>query len=425
MVDRRYRFSPSRIVDTADRYVGAAEDHGVIMNRAGSYAGREVEIEGRELRSFGSCSYLGLELRPELRQGVREAVDRYGTQMPFSRAYLENALYEELEAGLSAMTGRPALVGASTTLAHFAALPVLVRDGDAVIIDQFAHASLHSATSLLHDTQVEMLRHQRFDQLEARLHALSSTHRRVWYVGDGVYSMRGDLARFADLRTLLERHPALHLYIDDAHATSWYGTHGRGGALSELGGHERVVVALSLNKAFAAAGGALLLPDRKLLKRIRRCGGPMLFSGPIQPPMLGAAVASARLHLDPSFPSLQAELGSLIERANRALSGTGVPLASTDATPIFMVPCEAPEIAFDVVRRLRTLGFYACPSTFPAVPVNQPGVRFTVTRHNTAEDVDDFVEALTTAFYEANEPATVPRSREVHALRDEAAASVR
>lgn len=411
MADRRYRFSPSRIVDTADRYVGAAQEHGVIMNRAGRYVGSDVEIDGRELRSFGSCSYLGLELRPELKRGACDATERYGTQMPFSRAYLENALYEELETALSAMTGRPALVGASTTLAHFAALPVLVRDGDAVIIDQFAHASLHSATALLHDTQVEMLRHQRFEQLEARLRALQATHRRVWYVCDGVYSMRGDFARFAELGALLERHASLHLYIDDAHATSWYGTHGRGGALTALGGHERVVVALSLNKAFAAAGGALLLPDRKLVSRIRRCGGPMLFSGPIQPPMLGAAVASARLHLDPSFSSLQAELALRIEHATQALRRTDIPLASGDATPIFMLPCEAPEVAFDVVRRLRALGFYACPSTFPAVPVNQPGVRFTITRHNSLADIDDFVEALATAYYAANEPATAPQSR--------------
>ena len=33
MADRRYRFSPSRIVDTADRHVGTAQAHGVIMNR--------------------------------------------------------------------------------------------------------------------------------------------------------------------------------------------------------------------------------------------------------------------------------------------------------------------------------------------------------------------------------------------------------
>ena len=406
MAEHRYRFSPSRMVDTADRYVGSAQARGVIMNRAGRYEGGSMEVDGNELRNFGSCSYLGLELRPELKRAVCEATERYGTQLSFSRAYLENALYQELETSLKAMTGRNALVAASTTLAHFAALPVLVRDGDAVVIDQFAHASLHAATALLRDTPLEVLRHQRFDQLETRLRALAATHRRVFYLCDGVYSMRGDFARFSDLATLLERHPNLHLYVDDAHSTSWFGDSGRGAALDAFGAHERVTVALSLNKAFAAAGGALFLPDAKLVERVRRCGGPMLFSGPVQPPLLGAAVASARLHLDPTFSELQAELAARIEHAATAIERAGLPCASSDRTPIFMIPCEAPDITFDVVRRLRERGFYACPSTFPAVPVNQPGVRFTVTRHNGFSDIDDFVQALAASFYEANAAAS-------------------
>jgi len=61
-----------------------------------------------------------------------------------------------------------------------------------------------------------------------------------------------------------------------------------------------------------------VLPDARLVKLIRRCGGPMLFSGPIQPPMRGAAVTSARLHLQPAFPNLQAEAAARIERATAA-----------------------------------------------------------------------------------------------------------
>ncbi|HEV8551538.1 MAG TPA: aminotransferase class I/II-fold pyridoxal phosphate-dependent enzyme [Polyangiaceae bacterium] len=410
MADRRYRFSPSRMVDTADRYVSSAADRGVIMNRAGHYTGDRVEVDGRELRSFGSCSYLGLELRPELKRGAIEATERYGTQCPFSRAYLENALYQELEASLEAMTGRVALVAASTTLAHFAALPVLVRDGDAVVMDQFAHASLHAATALLRDTHLELLRHQRLDQLEDRVRALLSTHRRVIFVCDGVYSMRGDFAPFDELRALMERHPGLHLYIDDAHSTSWYGECGRGAALSALGDHPRVVVALSLNKAFSAAGGALFVPDAKLKQRIRRCGGPMLFSGPIQPPMLGAGVASARLHLEPAFARVQSDLKARIEHMATALDRTSVPRATADRTPIFMVPCESPNITFELVRRLRERGFYTCPSLFPAVPVNHPGVRFTATLHNDFGDIDDFVKALEASYHEANDAEASARA---------------
>src|SRR5262245_45744049 len=113
------------------------------------YGGRHVEISGRRLLNFGSCSYLGLEQRPELKEGAIRAVERFGTQFSYSRAYLELPLYRQLEEALTEMTGGHVLVAPSTTLGHIAALPVLTEAGDAVIIDQFAHASLHTATALL------------------------------------------------------------------------------------------------------------------------------------------------------------------------------------------------------------------------------------------------------------------------------------
>jgi len=239
------------------------------------------------------------------------------------------------------------------------------------------------------------------DRLERRISELATDGRRVFYVCDGVYSMRGDFAPFARLKALLEAHPTLHLYVDDAHSTSWSGLRGRGAALQSLGHHPRVVVALSLNKAFSAAGGCLVLPDASTVKLVRRCGGPMLFSGPVQPPMLGAAVASARLHNDPSFPSLQSELAGLIAHARRAVERRAIPLAGTDHTPIFMVPCDSPAIVFRTVNRLRDQGFYVCPSVFPAVPMNQPGIRFTITRHADPASIDALVDTLADSLSDA------------------------
>jgi 7-keto-8-aminopelargonate synthetase-like enzyme len=373
--------------------MAAAEAKGTMMRRAGRYAGRCVELDGRMLRNFGTCSYLGLDKRPELRQAAIAATEEYGTQFSISRAYLECALYQELETNLEKMTGRPMLVAPSTTLAHMAALPVLVRDNDAVIIDQFAHASMHAATELLRDVPVHLARHSRLDQIEELIQKLSPSHENVWLVVDGLYSMFGDFTPFEGLRALLDRWPRLHLYIDDAHATGWLGTHGRGGALTHLGQHKRVVVALSLNKAFAAAGGALALPDTDLKIRIRRCGGPMLFSGPIQPPMLGAAVASSKLHLNAQHSASQAELMRLIDYALAAAERTGLLLATHHRTPIFFIPCDSVDEATNGVQRLMNEGFYVCPSAFPAVPVNRPGVRFTITLHNELEDIDALVEA--------------------------------
>jgi 7-keto-8-aminopelargonate synthetase-like enzyme len=116
---------------------------------------------------------------------------------------------------------------------------------------------------------------------------------------------------------LLERYPKLHLYVDDAHGMSWCGTHGRGWVLSRTALLPRMIVATSLNKGFAAAGAALLVADPELRRRIATLGGPMLFCGPIQPPMLGAAVASARLHLSEELVRRQEALRDRVRLFNR------------------------------------------------------------------------------------------------------------
>lgn len=390
----RFRFSHSRKIDSADRYISAAQQAGAIMHTAQSASGRHVTVDGARLLNFGSCGYMGLESRPELRRAAHSAIDEYGTQFQFSRAYLQCSLYQELESLLERIAGRPVLVAASTSLAHMSALPVLVRDGDSMIIDQFAHASLHTAVQLLPSVPLGILRHNRMDRLDAELTRLRDAPGNVWYIADGLYSMLGDFAPFEELERLLERHEKLRLYIDDAHSTSWLGRHGRGAALERFAGHERVVVALSLNKAFSAAGGALALPDREVLLRIRRCGGPMLFSGPIQPPMLGAAVGSARLHLGSEFPAMQAELQERLEVGLRASERAGLELTTPTRSPIFQAHCDSPRIAFAVAERMRERGFYCCICVFPAVPMNRPGIRFTVTRHHEPGDVEAFVANL-------------------------------
>ena len=73
--------------------------------------------------------------------------------------------------------------------------------------------------------------------------------------------MYGEFAPARALAWLLSRHEQLHLYLDDAHGMSWTGRHGRGFAAEHFGGHERVVIATSLNKSFACAGGALVFPN--------------------------------------------------------------------------------------------------------------------------------------------------------------------
>jgi 7-keto-8-aminopelargonate synthetase-like enzyme len=362
--------------------------------------GRTIRVRGRDVVTFASCSYLGLEMDPRLKAGAIDATRRYGTQFSSSRAYVSAPPYAELEERLGAIFGAPAIAAPSTTLAHLAAIPTLVDDRDAIVVDHQAHHSVQIACNQARvlGASLELLRHSRLDLLEQRLRELGPRNRHVWYMLDGVYSMYGDLAPFAELQELLERFEQLHLYVDDAHGMSWCGKHGRGMTLDRMSLHPRMVLATSLNKSFAAAGAALVLPDEETRRKIRTCGGPLLFSGPIQPPMLGAALASARIHLSQEIEELQRRLRERIAFCSRELEGASFPVLSSGLTPIFFAGVGTTRTAQLLTARLLDEGFYVNCGQFPAVPMRGAGLRFGLTLHHGEDDIRRLVGAIESSF---------------------------
>jgi 7-keto-8-aminopelargonate synthetase-like enzyme len=361
-----------------------------------AFDGRHVTVAGRSLVHMGSCSYLGLELDERLVAGAVDAVRRYGSQFSASRVFLSSPLYAELEDLLGQVFEAPVIVAPTTSLAHVAAFPVLIAEDAAVILDQQAHSSIQNAANHLRvrGTHVEVLRHNRLDLLEERIVALRQRHREIWYMADGVYSIFGDHAPFEGLRRLLDRHEQLRLYVDDAHGMSWAGHFGRGLAAAHLGGHPRVVIVTSLAKAFGATGGVLVLPDDASRQRVRMVGSSMVFSGPIPPATLGAAVAAARLHLSSELPTLQAELRDMIDHCNAALLARQLPLVFPLTLPVRFLATGTPGAAHHLTHRLLEEGYFPNVAVFPAVPMKHAGVRFTVTRHHTRADLERFADAI-------------------------------
>src|SRR5262249_5714848 len=142
---------------------------------------------------------------------------------------------------------------------------------------------------------------------------------------------------------------------------------------------ERVVLATSLNKAFSAGGGSIVFASAEERERVRICGGPMVFSGPIQPPMLGAALASARVHLSAEIVERQEALAQRVAHCNERVRAARLPLLSENASPIFFIGLGLPEVAFEVAQRMLSEGHYVCVSAYPSVPMKRSGIRLTLT----------------------------------------------
>lgn len=388
----------SEFSSTVDDMHAEAERRGLFFQHAQdeALAGRQLTLGGREVLAFTSCSYLGLEYHPAMIEGVKRAVERYGTQFSASRAYCSAPDYTRLEDTLSQLFGGHVLVTSSTTMAHQAALPVLATEKDAIVYDNQVHHSVQIAITLCraNGTAVEMVRHREIEKSLETVARLARKHRTVWFACDGVYSMFGDLAPFALLQRILDVAPNVRIYVDDAHGMSWAGRHGRGLFLAHMPLSERVVVATSFAKAFAAGGGCLVFADPAERQLVHRAGSAQLFNGPMQPPMLGAALASARVHLSDEIVERQRTLRDRVLLTNELLLAAELPLLARNESPIFFLGMGRPDTAFAVAERMKADDIYVNVSMYPTVPLKRSGIRLAITAIHTEEDIRRTVDAF-------------------------------
>ena len=359
--------------------------------------GREVTIAGKRVVNFGSCSYLGLEVDDRLKHGAIDATLRYGTQYSSSRLFSACNLYEELENQFyQIFNNNPAILAATTTLAHLGALPILVSDDDLIILDHQVHGSVQLAVQVVkaRGTKVEMVKHNRMDLLEDLIKENPNKYNKIWYMADGIYSMYGDFAPLKDIEVLLNKYSTFHVYIDDAHGMSWTGKHGNGYVLSQMPLHPKMVLSTSLAKGFGTGGGVTVLSDPEMMRKIKTCGSSYTYSGPVQPPMLGASIASAKIHLSNEIYSLQDKLSKRIELTQNVINRYELPHVLPSNSPIFYIGLGLPRVGYNMVKRLLDEGFYTNIGIFPGVPVKCCGLRLAITNGQTESDIENVLDAF-------------------------------
>jgi 7-keto-8-aminopelargonate synthetase-like enzyme len=388
----------NKFIDTIDECLTNGVKNGIFQVSVEDNVlnGRTVTIEDQKVVNFGSCSYLGLEMDERLKQGAIDATLRYGTQYSSSRAYSSCNLYEELEDLFYKIFENPAILGATTTLTHIAAIPILVQDDDLVILDHQVHGSVQIAAQLVkaRGTEIAMIKHNRMDMLEQVIKTNPNKYNKIWYMADGLYSMYGDYAPLKDISYLLEKYGNFHFYVDDAHGMSWTGKHGKGYVLDEMSMHPKMVLSTSLAKGFGSGGGLLVLSDIEMRRKILTCGTSYTVSGPVQPPMLGASIASAKIHLSNDIYTLQNKLKAKIELVETIIKEYELPVVLSSNSPIFYLGLGSPRVGYNMVKRLLNEGFFTNIGIFPGVPVKCSGLRLPITNGHTDEDIKNVLTAF-------------------------------
>jgi predicted N-acyltransferase len=206
--------------------------------------------------------------------------------------------------------------------------------------------------------------------------------------------MYGDLAPLDELNELSKKYPSLHFYVDDAHGMSWSGKNGSGCVFEKFKENHKTILVTTMAKGFGSIGGIVVFPDDKSYQRVQMHGGPLAYSHPIAPAIIGASIASAEIHLSEEIYTKQNELKDKIAYCNELLAQTDLPVLSHPKTPIYFIGTGQPNVGYNLNKKILDQGYYVNIGMFPAVSVKNTGLRFTLTNHISKDDIKSFITTL-------------------------------
>ncbi|MGH2348362.1 MAG: aminotransferase class I/II-fold pyridoxal phosphate-dependent enzyme, partial [bacterium] len=229
-------------------------------------------------------------------------------------------------------------------------------------------------------------------------------------VMDAVFSMDGDLIDLPAVVDLCARHHAW-LMVDESHSLGVLGRDGRG-LESHFGVTGTIPIKMSsLSKSIPSVGG-FIAGSTDLVTYLKHVSRAFIFSAALPP--ASAAAAMAAIDLLESEPQRVDRLRERTVRLRAGLRAGGIEV-SDDPTPIVPVMTGSDEAALLMTRVLFDAGIFASPVVSPAVPPRTSRLRITTTAAHSADDVDQVVAGLVSAWAAvraAGGPAARDASRE-------------
>lgn len=333
-----------------------------------------------DLINFASYNYLGLSYRPEVKQAIKEAAEIYGGGASGSpilsgttelhRSFAEEvAAFKNKEAALIFPTGYSANVG---TIAG------LMRSGDLIVADQYAHASIVDGMVLSKATS-KFFRHNRVDDLERKL---AKHDGKKLVIIEGVYSMDGDVPPLADIVEVCRKHGA-RLMIDEAHSAFVYGENGRG-VVEDQGLEDEVDIHLGTFSKSLGGQGGYTAGSEQLVNYLRGFSRSRFFSCALSP----VVVAGLRkaLELASAEPELRVKLWENVATMQKLLEEREIPTGDSTSQVIPIMVRDDARV-FAMGEELFREGIYINPVKYPAVGKHKSRFRMSISAAHTEDDL--------------------------------------
>jgi glycine C-acetyltransferase len=341
-----------------------------------------------DLINFASYNYLGLSYHPEVIQASVEATRKYGcgsAGSPILSGTLD--LHEELADKIATFKKlESALLFPTGYSANLGVIAGIMRAGDLVVADQFAHASIVDAI-ILSKAKTRFFRHNDAHDLERKLARFSG---KKLVVVEGVYSMDGDVANLADIVEVSKRHNA-RVMIDEAHSAFLYGENGRGVA-EHFGVEDQVDIHLgTFSKSLGAMGG-YVAGSKKLINYLRGFARPRVFSCALAPGVVAGLIRA--LEIAQSDRSLRERMWRNVDFAQAKLRGADIDVGDSTSQVIPVMIRDDVRI-FRLAEELIHEGVYVNPVRYPAVGKHRSRFRISISAAHSEQELAEGCEIIT------------------------------
>jgi glycine C-acetyltransferase len=351
---------------------------------------REKDGSVHSVIMLGSNSYLNLSTHPQVMQGAREALEKFGYGMGAVSNYAGiTDIHKELEARIAKFYGtEDCIVFPSGYGANIGIVSALCGKNDVIINDAANHASIFDG-NVLSGAEIKVFPHADMKGLERVLSRIPAEKTGRLIITDGVFSMDGDMAPLDKIVELAEKYNC-RIMIDDAHGVGVVGPTGRGTAE-----HYGVMDKIDLHVGMLSKGpgglGGYCAASRKVVQYLRLYARSYFFST-----ALPASVAGG---LNEVFKLLETDtagrtkLWENINHLKEGLLAKGFDIGhSTSAVVPVMVYSEP--ILFEMYQKLRERGVYVNIVTYPAVRRKECRLRLCAMKDLTFEQIDRAVEII-------------------------------
>ena len=342
----------------------------------------------KDLLNFASYNYLGLSYRPEVKEAVIEAAHLYGngaSGSPILSGSLE--VHHELADRVAKFKGKEAVLLFPTGYSvNVGVIAGLMRSGDLIVADQYAHASLVDGMILSKATS-RFFRHNKVEDLERKLKRYDG---KKLVLIEGVYSMDGDVAVVPEIVEVCQRYGA-RILIDEAHSTFIYGENGRGVAESSGFEDEIDLHVGTFSKSLGGQGG-FVAGSQKLINYLRGFSRSRFFSCGLSP-VVAAGILKA-LDIFEAEPELRKQLWDNVAFMQKSLRDAGISVGDSECQVIpIMVQDDAR--VFEIGETLLDEGIYLNPVKYPAVPKHKSRFRMSLSAAHSQEELEEGVRTIT------------------------------